>query len=75
MERDHMKRLRTYVIPLSAVGVLAFAAVAVAQSSPEGLDTSGNTTGVQNSTNIPGKEPAESTTPAEGKEPTHRQVG
>jgi plastocyanin len=64
-----MKRLRIYAIPLSAVGVLMFAAVAVAQSTPEGLDASGNTTGVQNSTNIPSKEPAESTTPAEDKAP------
>jgi plastocyanin len=62
-----MKRLRMYVIPLSAVGVLAFAAVAVAQSSPEGLDASGNTTGVQNSTSTPVKAPEESTTPAESK--------
>ena len=64
-----MKRLRIYAIPLSAVGVLAFAAVAVAQSSPEGLDAIGNTTGVQNSMSIPGKEPAESTTPAEDNAP------
>jgi plastocyanin len=64
-----MKRLRIYAIPLSAVCVLAFAAVAVAQSSPEGLDASGNTTGVQNSTNIPADAPAESTTPAEDKAP------
>ena len=64
-----MKRLRIYAIPISAIAVLAFAAVAVAQSSPEGLDASGNTTGVQNSTNIPGDAPAESTTPAEDKAP------
>jgi plastocyanin len=65
-----MKRLRMYVIPLSAVGVLVFAAVAVAQSSPDGLDASGNTTGVQNSTSIPGNAPAESTTPTENKTPS-----
>lgn len=64
-----MKRLRIYAIPLSAIAVLAFATVAVAQSSPEGLDASGNTTGVQNSTNVPGKAPAEDTTPAEDKAP------
>ena len=58
-----MKRLRIYAIPLSAVGVLMFAAVAVAQSSPEGLDASGNTTGVQNSTSIPGEAPAQSEPP------------
>ncbi len=69
MEGDSMKRLRMYVIPLSAMAVLAFAAVAVAQSSPEGLDASGNTTGVQNSTSIPGEAPAESTTPTESKAP------
>src|ERR671926_111285 len=64
-----MKRLRIYAIPLSAVCVLVFAAVAVAQSSPGDPDASGNTTGVKNSTNIPGREPAESTTPAEDKAP------
>ena len=65
-----MKRLRMYVIPFSAVAVLAFAAIALAQGLPEGLDANGNTTGVQNSTTIPGKAPAEDTTPAEGKAPT-----
>jgi len=67
-----MKRLKMYLIPLSAIGVLVFAAVAVAQSSPEGLDASGNTTGIQNSTSTPpgeGKTPVEDTTPAEGKAP------
>jgi plastocyanin len=68
-----MKRLRIFAIPLSAMAVLAFAAVAVAQSSPEGLDASGNTTGVQNSTNIPGKAPAENTTPAEDKAPAQSE--
>jgi plastocyanin len=68
-----MKRLRIYAIPLSAIAVLAFAAVAVAQSSPEGIDASGNTTGVQNSTNIPGEVPAESTTPDEGKAPAQSE--
>jgi plastocyanin len=64
-----MKPLRMYVIPLSAIGVLVFAAVAVAQSSPEGLDASGNTTGIQNSTSTPDKTPVEDTTPGEGKAP------
>jgi plastocyanin len=73
MEGDHMKRLRIYAIPLSAIAVLAFAAVAVAQSGPEGLDASGNTTGVQNSTNIPGEAPAESTTPDKGKAPAQSE--
>jgi plastocyanin len=68
-----MKRLRIYTIPLSAIAVLGFAAVAVAQSTPEGLDASGNTTGVQNSTNIPGEAPAESTTPAESKAPAQSE--
>jgi plastocyanin len=68
-----MKRLRMYVIPLSAIAVLAFAAVAVAQSNPEGLDASGNTTGVQNSTSIPADAPAESTPPAEGKAPAQSE--
>jgi plastocyanin len=77
-----MKRPRMYVIPLSAMAVLVFAAIAVAQSNPEDLDADGNTTGVQNSTSIPGEAPpaedttpaksnapAESTTPAESKAP------
>jgi plastocyanin len=68
-----MKRLRIYAIPLSAMAVLAFAAVAVAQSTPEGLDASGNTTGVQNSTSIPADAPPESTTPAQGKAPAQSE--
>ena len=68
-----MKRLRMYVIPLSAIAVLVFAAVAVAQSTPEGIDASGNTTGVQNSTSIPSNEPAESTTPTESKAPVQSE--
>jgi plastocyanin len=65
-----MKRLRMYVIPLSAMAVLVFAAIAVAQSNPEDLDTNGNTTGVQNSTSIPGEAPpAEDTTPAKSNAP------
>jgi plastocyanin len=70
---DRMKRLRMYAIPLSAMAVLGFAAVAVAQSTPEGIDASGNTTGVQNSTSIPGNAPAESTTPDEGKAPAQSE--
>jgi plastocyanin len=68
-----MKRLRMYVIPLSAIAVLVFAAVAVAQGTPEGIDASGNTTGVQNSTSIPSNEPAESTTPTESKAPVQSE--
>ena len=68
-----MKRLRMYVIPLSAIAVLGFAAVAVAQGTPEGIDASGNTTGVQNSTSIPSNEPAESTTPTESKAPVQSE--
>jgi plastocyanin len=68
-----MKRLRMYAIPLSAIGVLVFAAVAVAQSTPEGIDASGNTTGVQNSTSIPGNAPVESTTPTESKAPAQSE--
>ena len=57
-----MKRLMMYVIPLSAMAVLVFAAIAVAQS-PEGQEpsqnttntTDTNTTGVQNSTTVPAK--------------------
>jgi plastocyanin len=68
-----MKRLRMYVIPLSAIGVLVFAAVAVAQSTPEGLDASGNTTGMQNSTTIPGDATAETTTPTESTAPAQSE--
>ena len=58
-----MKRLMMYVIPLSAMAVLVFAAIAVAQSVPEGQEPSQNTTGVQNSTTVPPKTPAETNTP------------
>ena len=71
-----MKRLM-YVIPLSAMAVLVFAAIAVAQSGvPEGQEPSqnpatGHTTDVQNSTTWPAKKkPAEPTTPTETAEPT-----
>ena len=58
-----MKRLM-YVIPLSAMAVLVFAAIAVAQSVPEDQEPSQNTTGVQNTTTVPPKTPAETNTPA-----------
>jgi len=45
------------------MAVLVFAAIAVAQSSPEGLDANQNTTGVQNSTSAPATAPAESAAP------------
>jgi plastocyanin len=60
-----------YVIPLSAIAVLVFAAIAVAQGVPEGQEPSQNTTDantadVQNSTTVPAKKnPAETTAPAE----------
>ena len=65
-----MKRLMMYVIPLSAVAVLVFATIAVAQSVPEGQEPSQNpanasTTDVQNSTTWPAKNK-----PAETDEPT-----
>jgi plastocyanin len=69
-----MKRLM-YVIALSAIAVLVFAAIAVAQSVPEGQQpsqntTDTNTTDVQNSTTVPPKkEPAETTTPAKSTAP------
>jgi plastocyanin len=56
-----MKRLMMYVIPLSAMAVLVFAAIAVAQGVPEGQEPSqntaadANTTDVQNSTTVPAK--------------------
>ncbi len=74
-----MKRLLMYVIPLSAVAVLVFATIAVAQNAPEGQEPSqnpatGRTTDVQNSTTWPAKKekekPAEPTTPTETAEPT-----
>ncbi len=56
------------VIVLGALGaamaVLVFAAFAVAQSIPEGLDASQNTIGVQNSTSVPATAPAQSIAPA-----------
>ena len=68
-----MKRLM-YVIPLSAMAVLVFAAIAVAQSNQEGQEpsqdtTDANTTGVQNSTTVPPKTPAQTTTPTETTTP------
>jgi hypothetical protein len=41
-----VKRLMMYVIPLSAIAVLVFAAIAAAQSVPEGQEPSQNTTDV-----------------------------
>jgi plastocyanin len=46
------------------MAVLVFAAIAVAQSVPEGLDANQNTTGVQNSTSVPAEAPAQTTAPA-----------
>jgi len=73
-----LKRLM-YAIPLSAIAVLVFAAIAVAQDVQKGKQdgqepsqtaTDTNTTGVQNSTTLPAKkEPAETTTPAESTSP------
>ena len=63
-----MKRL-IYVIPLSAMAVLVFAAIAVAQSDQEGQEPSQNTTGVQNSTTVPPNTPAQTTTPTETTTP------
>jgi plastocyanin len=74
-EGGMMKRLLLYVIPLSAIAVLVFATIAVAQSVPQGQESSqnpatGHTTDVQNSTNLPAKnEPAETKESAETKEP------
>ena len=74
-----VKRPMMYVIPLSAVAVLVFATMAVAQSVPEGQEPSQNpanasTTDVQNSTTWPPTkklaETAETTKPAEADEPT-----
>src|SRR5215217_3687066 len=63
-----------YAIPLSAVAVLVFAAIAAAQSGLQGQvdgqepsqnPATGRTTDVQNSTNLPAKkEPAETKEPA-----------
>ena len=71
-----VKRPMMYVIPLSAVAVLVFATMAVAQSVPEGQEPSQNpanasTTDVQNSTTWPAKKkPAETITPTETAETT-----
>jgi plastocyanin len=70
-----------YLIPISAIAVLVFATMAVAQSVPEGQGqeqgqeqgqtaSDANTSGVQNSTTVPPKkEPAKTTTPAETATP------
>ncbi len=71
-----MKRLMMYVIPLSAIAVLVFATMAVAQSVPKGQEPGQNpanasTTDVQNSTTWPAKKkPAETITPTETAETT-----
>ena len=74
-----VKRLMMYGIPISAVAVLVFATMAVAQSVPEGQEPSQNpanasTTDVQNSTTWPAKkkpaETDETNKPAETDEPT-----
>ena len=66
-----VKRLMMCVIPLSAVAVLVFATIAVAQSDPP---ATGHTTDVQNSTTWPPKkepvEPSTSTDTAEPSTPT-----
>jgi plastocyanin len=59
-----VKRRMMYVIPLSAMAVLVFAAIAAAQSVPEGQESSQNSTDVQNSTTVPAELPAETTPPA-----------
>ena len=58
-----MKRLMLYVIPLSAMAVLVFAAIAVAQSVPEDQAHS-------HDANEQAAVPAETTTPAETNTPT-----
>jgi plastocyanin len=68
-----------YVMALSAIAVLVFAAIAAAQDVPTGQQesqepsqnaTDTNTTGVQNSTTLPPKKkPAETPTPAEANTP------
>src|SRR5215208_467895 len=75
----HILKRLMYAIPLSAVAVLVFAAIAVAQDVQKGQQegqepsqnpATGHTTDVQNSTNLPAKkEPAETKQPAETKEP------
>src|SRR5919112_4446213 len=75
---DLMKRLM-YVIALSAIAVLVFAAIAVAQDVQKGQAqgqepsqnaTDTNTTDVQGSTTLPAKmNPAETTTPAQSTAP------
>jgi plastocyanin len=66
-----VKRLMRYVILLAAMAVLVFAAIAAAQSVPEGQNpsqptsTDVHTTNEQNSTTVPAKEtPTETTTAA-----------
>lgn len=71
-----MKRLLMYVIPLSAVAVLVFATIAVAQGVPQGQEPSqnpatGHTTDAQTSTTWPAKKkPTETSTPTETADTT-----
>ena len=78
LEGGILKRLM-YAIPLSAIAVLVFAAIAVAQDVQKGQAqgqepsqnaTDTNTTDVQGSTTLPAKKnPAETTTPAQSTAP------
>jgi plastocyanin len=56
-----MKRLM-YIITFSAMAVLVFAAIAVAQSVPVAQEPNQNTTSVQNSTTVPATTPVPATT-------------
>jgi plastocyanin len=58
---DLMKRLM-YIITFSAMAVLVFAAIAVAQSVPVAQEPNQNTTSVQNSTTVPATTPVPATT-------------
>ena len=75
----HIVKRLMYVLPLSAIAVLVFAAIAAAQDVPKGQEegqepsptvTDANTTDVRNSTTVPAKKKANETiTPAESTAP------
>jgi plastocyanin len=63
-EEGNLKKIHVLGALGAAMAVLAFAAVAVAQSVPEGQVPNQNTTSVQNSTSVPTQAPAQTAAPA-----------
>jgi plastocyanin len=63
-KEGNLKKIHVLGALGAAMAVLGFAAIAVAQSVPEGQVPNQNTTDVQNSTSVPTQAPAETPAPA-----------